>query len=274
MDSLIAKRLRLRHPLLGVYRCDAPPAGAKGYRGRTSLKGGFGCSMHLVAHAFKEGKAVYFTPDTLRCPGAAFGFGLGRPPWGFPGGQLGSARLISCGNSRFEDGRAAVEELRRGGASREVLEEFGNGEGFKRDPEAVMGTFMAMPRIPEAACVVMGPLSGMPSPPEAVIALADALQLSALAVLANYSRKGYDGVSFPFAAGCMSVGLLPLAECASDTPRAVVGLADVSARVAMRRLLGRDLLSFAMPWALYSEMESDAEASFLSRPAWMSVAGL
>ncbi|MDR1035167.1 MAG: DUF169 domain-containing protein [Deltaproteobacteria bacterium] len=272
MESKVARHLKLRHPVMGLCRSGDPLPGTKSVTGRVSLKGGFGCSMFLVAHAFREKRAESFSADTVRCPGAAAGFGLGRPGFGFPGGFMGSARLLSCGNSRFEDGRASLEELRAEGASREVLRELGDGEGFKRDPETVMASFSTLPRLPESPFEILRPLSETDSPPEVALMLADCTQLSAVAVLANYSRKDMDGVCMPFSAGCMSVAIFPLAECASESPRAVVGLTDISARVAMRRLLGRDLLSFAVPWRLFSEMEAVADESFLTRPAWLSIA--
>ncbi|MDR1040080.1 MAG: DUF169 domain-containing protein [Deltaproteobacteria bacterium] len=272
MESEIAKRIGLRYPALGLYRSAEGLHGAKSMAGRASLRGCFGCSMVLVARSFAEGMAVSFSAGTVRCPGAAHGFAVGTPPFEFPGGFMGSARLLSCGNSRFEEGRAAMEELRAGGASREVLDEFGNGEGFKKDPETVMAMYSRIPRLPESPYVILRPLSEMDWPPEVVLMLADCGQLSALTILANYARQDLDAVRMPFAAACMSVCAFPLAELSSPAPRAVVGLTDVSGRVTMKRLVGRDLLSFAMPWPLYVEMEANAEESFLNRPPWRSIA--
>ncbi|MEW6333523.1 MAG: hypothetical protein AB1558_04590, partial [Thermodesulfobacteriota bacterium] len=39
-------------------------------------------------------------------------------------------------------------------------------------------------------------------------------------------------------------------------------------RVYIRKQLGSHLLSFAVPFALFKEMESNVEGSFLQRPTW------
>jgi hypothetical protein len=227
--------------------------------------------MYLVARVFREGRPAMFSSETVRCPATATAFGLADPAWSFPGGYGGSLRLLSCGNSGCEEGRAAISELEAAGASREVLDEFGNGEGFKRDPGLVGEWYAAMPRIPVMPYAVLMRLADMEEPPEAVVFLADCLQLAALTTLANFARRGDGGVTIPHAAACMSIGLYPLAECLSETPRAVVGMLDISGRHTMWSILGRDLLSFSMPWNLFREMESNVDASFMSRSLWKGI---
>ena len=56
-----------------------------------------------------------------------------------------------------------------------------------------------------------------------------------------------------------------------DSPRAVVGLTDLSARVYIRKQLGDNLLTFAMPFALFTEMEGNVEGSFLQRHTWQEL---
>jgi hypothetical protein len=50
-----------------------------------------------------------------------------------------------------------------------------------------------------------------------------------------------------------------------------VGLTDIAARRNVRQLLGAEYFSFAMPWKLFLEMESNVEGSFLERPTWQSL---
>jgi len=51
-------------------------------------------------------------------------------------------------------------------------------------------------------------------------------------------------------------------------PRAVVGLTEISARKAVRNVLGNDNLTFFIPYCLYKEMESDALGRFLQLDLW------
>jgi hypothetical protein len=92
--------------------------------------------------------------------------------------------------------------------------------------------------------------------------------LSALVVLANYGRPGMDNVIIPFAAGCQAVCIVPLAEAAQSRPKAVVGMTDISARP----VIDADLLSFAVPYAMFREMEENVPGSFLDKHDWAKVA--
>jgi uncharacterized protein (DUF169 family) len=268
MLSKIAQALKPKYPPVGLYRTPELPAGARMLKERTSLRGGWGCAMFLLAQAF-QGHLIAYSGQSCHCPGAAQGLGLQEPPLKFPGGPMGALRLISCGNKHFEDGRQAIEELKAAGASKEVLEEFGDGEGFKKTPELTLQTFMALPKIGvNTGFLVAEPLASMESRPEVVIFLADGLQLAALTVLANFTRPTGDNVIIPFAAGCASIALFPLAELNGNLPRAVVGLLDLSARVTLKKILGRNLVSCAVPYPLFAEMESQTEESFLSKSIW------
>ncbi|MDR1080683.1 MAG: DUF169 domain-containing protein [Deltaproteobacteria bacterium] len=227
--------------------------------------------MLLVARAFTDGRPAMFSTRSVRCPATAAAFGLEEPEWRWPGGYEGTLRLLSSGNCGSEEGSAALEELKATGASGAVLDEFRNGEGFKKEPGLVAEWFASMPSLPVMPYAVLMPLSDMDVPPEAVVVLADCLQLAALTTLANFARSGDGRVLIPHAAACMSVGLYPLAESLSAVPRAVVGMLDISCRSTMWRVLGRDLLSFSMPWSLFCEMESNADASFMSRNLWRGI---
>jgi hypothetical protein len=90
-------------------------------------------------------------------------------------------------------------------------------------------------------------------------------------VLANYGRGDNENVTIPWAAGCQTLGIYPYREANAERPRAVVGLTDLSARVFIRKQLGDNLLSFAVPFALFREMEANVEGSFLQRPTWQEL---
>ncbi|MDR3154621.1 MAG: DUF169 domain-containing protein [Deltaproteobacteria bacterium] len=273
MESKTAAAVKLKHRPLGLWRSDEAPAGARQYTLRTKYSPSSACSMSLIEMAFAKGVPCSFSTGTVHCPGAVNGFGLARPPWPSPGGMMGNLRLVSNGNRSCEEGRAAIEELRSMGASRGKLEQFAEGEGFKKDPETLMKSFESLPRIPPVEGFVnYAPLADLSDPPEAVIFLADPQQLTALTVLAGYALPHSEAVTVPFVAACGAVGALPLAESLRPVPRAVIGLADVTMRKVMRRLVGRNLVTFSAPWRLYSEMEGNIEESFITRPDWRSIA--
>lgn len=92
-------------------------------------------------------------------------------------------------------------------------------------------------------------------------------QLSALTVLANYYRVGYENVMIPFASGCQSLFLIPYAESKKENPKAVVGLIDIT----VRPMVEPDMLSFSIPYKMFLDMEKNVEGSFLEKKLWHKV---
>ena len=86
-------------------------------------------------------------------------------------------------------------------------------------------------------------------------------------MLANYGRKSNDNVTIPFAAGCQSIGIIPYRECSSENPKTVIGLVDISARNNIRQM-GKDLMTFTVPFKMFNEMEGNIEGSFLQKESW------
>lgn len=266
MHSNLEQALALRFPPLALYYAQELPAAVKVPKPL--------CSMMLVAQAAK-GQAVAIAKGSCGCPGANEGFTLTSPcPDSFPGGRECLLRFLSIGNQDWEHGRAVLEQLKEGGAPKIMLQEFAQGEGFLKTPERVAQWLEEVPKLePEAPYVVMKPLADLDTgeTPKVVTFLVDPDQLSALVVLANFARPGVDNVRVPFAAGCASLALYPFYECAQAHPRAVIGLTDISARFYLRKPLGRDVMSFTVPWDLFEEMESNASESFLIRFAWKTM---
>jgi len=159
----------------------------------------------------------------------------------------------------------------------EAHEEFLNGERYLKSPELVERFFRSLPitDIP-ARYVVLKPLSAVDpdrEEPRVVIFFAEPDQISALVVLANYGGPDNERVIVPFAAGCQAVGIYPFREAESENPRAVLGLVDLSARLQVRKRLGSQVFSFAMPFALWRRMEADVPGSFLERHTWKALKG-
>lgn len=64
------------------------------------------------------------------------------------------------------------------------------------------------------------------------------------------------------------MGVCTYAESGSENPRAVIGLTDIMAREAVRKQLGKDKLTFSVPFSLYREMEANVPGSFLEKDEW------
>jgi len=87
-------------------------------------------------------------------------------------------------------------------------------------------------------------------------------QLSALLLAAQYrAPEEPPPVAAPFGSGCMQ--LLPLLEN-EGMPPAVIGATDI----AMRQHLPAEMLAFSVTPALFSQISSLGEESFLGKPFW------
>lgn len=241
MISEIAGRLKLKYSPVAILFTDEKPAGALEFAEER-----WGCVAAMLTAAAKGRQAV-FSRKTFGCLGGGIGLGLGDFYQQFPGGF---DYFLSTG---------------RGEGYRE-------GEAYKKTPELAQSFADSLPitDIP-FQYVVFKPLPMVDianEEPKVVVFYANADQLSALVVLANYGRPGNDNVIIPFAAGCQSVCLIPWGETENERPRAVVGMIDISARP----VIDADLLSFSVPFAMFHEMEGNVPGSFLDKYDWQKVA--
>ena len=240
MDSEIARRLKLRYQPVAIMFSDEKPEGAVQFQ-----EGKWGCVAALLTAAAKGRQAV-FDRRSYGCLGGGVGLGFGNLYPHFPGGF---EYFLSCGRG----------------------EGYPPGEAYKKTPELVT-TFLEQLPITDipSEYVVFKPLAAVADgeEPQVVVFYATADQLSGLVVLANYGRPGLDNVMIPFAAGCQSVFLLPWREAQQPRPRAVVGMTDITARP----VIDADLVSFAVPFAMFREMEDNVPGSFLDKHDWAKVA--
>jgi uncharacterized protein (DUF169 family) len=266
MSTYLEKALNLRFPPLAIFYAKELPSDAKLPK--------LGCSMLLITLA-ANGETVALSHDSCACHGAASGFGLAPLTYDdFPGGAEAGLRFLSTGNKDWELGQACIKMLKEANAPKIFIEEYAEGEGFFKTPELASKWSSNFPmNEPEGPFVVIKPLKDIKpgETPKVVSFLADQDQLSALVVLANFARHGADNVRIPFGPGCGSFGRLPFDEAGKETPLAVIGLTDISARFYVRKILGKDILSFTVPFGMFEEMESNAPESFLTRHAWKSI---
>jgi uncharacterized protein (DUF169 family) len=267
MESRIARALETAYPPVAVLWTDEKPEGAMQFQ-----EGKWGCVMWLAASAAK-GRPAACDAATFGCIGGGVGMGFGDRYKSFPGSEEGFCHFLSSGIEGWAQGPAMAEMVKpflRG----EAYDNFIHGERYIKTPELVRRFLACLPitQIPKRY-VVFQPLAdvGDGQEPQTVLFFADPDELSALIVLANYSRGDNENVTLPYAAGCQTIGIYPYREAQRKPPRAVVGLTDLSARLYIRKQLGDNLLTFAAPFALFREMEENVEGSFLQRHTWQEL---
>lgn len=268
MESKIAKAIHLKYHPVALIWSDEKPEGAMQFRERK-----WGCVMWLAASAAK-GKAAVCDITTFGCFGGGVGLGFGNQYKNFPGGEDGFRYFLSTGHASWEGGMELAEKIKPYMRD-EAFDHFLYGERYIKTPQQVAKFVEQLPmtEIP-ATFVVFKSLENVdPSyeKPQTVIFFVDPDQLSALVVLANYGREDNENVIIPYAAGCQTIGIYPYREAKSKKPRAVVGLTDISARVFIRKQLEPNLMTFAMPFILFEEMERNVKESFLDCHTWQDL---
>ena len=265
MKSTIRDALAIEAEPVAILFSDQRPEGAKQFK-----SGRWGCVMFMLAAAVK-GETAVFDRDTFGCQGGGVGLGFGNRYKEFAGGEPGFCHFLSVGNEQWETGRQVGEKVEPF-MGKKAFDDFMHGERYAKSPELVQAFIDQLPIVDIShSHVIFKPLSAVDDgsmQPEVVVFLADMDQIAALTILANFHRRSNDNVIFPYAAGCQSIGIYTFAEARSQTPRAVLGLNDISARLSLKRLLKKDVMSFSMPYRLYQEMEANLPDSFVYRNTW------
>lgn len=240
MESRLAEELRLRYSPVAIIFTDKKPEGALQFK-----QGGWGCAIAMFTAAAR-GKTAVFDRDTIPCRGATVGLCFGESYHEIPGGI---DYLLSTGRG----------------------EGYPEGEAYKKTPELARTLVEQFPikDIPFTYVVFkpLGLVDESEETPQLVSFYADADQLSALVVMANYGLPGNENVIIPMAAACSTVCLIPYHESLQERPRAVVGITDISGRP----FVDADTLAFTVPFAMFKQMEADVPGSFLEKKSWAKV---
>ena len=267
MESKIAQAIRTKLQPVAVLFSDERPADAMQF-----AEGRWGCVMWLLATAAR-GKAAVADRATFGCIGGGTGLGFGNQYQNWPGGIECFYRFLSTGNDDWVHGRETASEL-AGSWRREAVEHFVHGERYTKSPDETKAFVDNLPffEVP-TRCVVFKPLAdvGDDERPQTVVFVVDPDRLAGLVVLANCGREGNENVIMPWAAGCQSIGIFAYREASSQPPRAVVGITDPSARLYLAKQLGRGLMTFAAPFAMFEEMEANVHGSFLEADTWQAL---
>jgi len=236
-------------------------------------QGVWSCVMWLFAKVAREGRTAVFSRDTTTCAGGAMGLGFGRPLEKHAArNEEGFCSFLSNGVEGALDRKsyAAIIAQSFDAHHKKMLTE---GERFLKSP-AIVKKFLENLPVYDAkdGYIVMKPVSEVEDGEDvrSVVFVANPDQLAALSTLANYGTADIRGgiIVAASASGCQAMGVCTYAEGETDHPRAVVGLTDLSARRAVRATLGKDILTFSVPFALYREMEQNVKGSFLELDLW------
>lgn len=256
------------HPVALTWAETAP-------QGATQFKPGrWGCVVSPFAAVAAKGRVAAFDRHTYGCWGGGVGLGFGNCYKTFPGGIDGFCHFLAEGNNDSEEGRRVGEQVATW-RDRRMTDDFLYGERYLKNADVTRRFLEAIPmRDILAQYVIVKPLDlAEPEKEEikSVTFFVDSDQLSALVVLANYSEPERENVAIPWAAACQIMGILAYRELEREHPRALVGLTDLSARLNVRASVGRNVLTFTMPWRMFLQMEQNVDGSFLQRRTWQQI---
>jgi uncharacterized protein (DUF169 family) len=245
MNSQLLKALKLKmQPVTIILTDDKPKDGLHFKEGSIG-----GCVAAMLVTASRKNRMAFFDRKSFGCPGGGIGLGFGDRYGKFP-----IDCLLSTGD------KAMAAQMGRTGS---VMAE---GERFYKNPETARRWVDSLPMIDvPTKYVVFKPweLVTEQDKPKLIVLFANADQLSALVVMADYNRGTNQSVIAPFGAACQSI-LFGYAEAKKENPRGVIGFFDIS----QRSTVDRDILTFTVSFKMFQEMEADMEGSFLEMNAW------
>lgn len=236
MKSQIAEALQLKNEVIAVYRSDELPEGAIQFK-----PGKWGCVAAMV-NAASKGRPAAFSDETTVCVGGRAGLGFAPYPHGW------IERFLSDG---------------------EGLE--GGGERYKKTQELALHFVDNVPRIEMKKYLILMPLSQLDETkqlPESVVFLVNPDRFSALVGLANFDTEDLDTVKLRWGAGCGQTILYALVAYENKLRECYAGMTDLSAR----KCIDKNLLSFAIPYNRFMEMEANVPISFFTEAAWSIIA--
>ncbi|MCX6249445.1 MAG: DUF169 domain-containing protein [Bacteroidetes bacterium] len=188
----------------------------------------------------RKGQSLAYNKSVIQCGGAKRYLGYDhefRPDFEY---------FLSCGNDKME------------------------GERYIQTPEMVRQIMKNMYNIPaEGQFAIFKRWDKLEQADEPVCAIFFAKPdvLSGLFTLANYDQIDGRGVISPFGSGCGSIIYQAYLENQKESPKAVLGMFDPSARPCVPE----NTLTFSAPIKKFVKMISFMDESFLSTKTWEEV---
>ncbi len=201
---------------------------------------GHRCLICALGQA-RRGTPLQFDVDAVACGGGKYylGFASGLRP--------GFEHFLSCG---------IPGEM--------------EGERYKQSPELVKALMANMHRFEAPASTIVFKRWDQleaEDEPAVVVFIARPDVLSGLFTLAGFDEARPEAVIAPFSSGCGSIVYWPYQELGTESPRAILGMFDVSARPCVPA----NTLSFAVPWPKFVRMVDQMDESFLITESWHKV---
>ena len=246
MYARLIEKLHLDAEPVGIYfgnetiRCDVDASPGKR-----------NCVMPFLL-ASARGRSVSMNEDSCNCAGGATGCCFGD---GFA--RLNPRIDVMLAQGFGDEAKAGMPEIMVEGERF-----FDCAETTRRWRESLPISDRAYPRI------VFCPMSMWESSgrPDLVLVFARQNQLSALVTMLGFRSGRAVNVIAPFCAACQSI-MFASAEAESESPRAVMGLFDIS----QRKKQFEDYLSLTMTYDMFAQMAQDVETSCLTTSAWKSI---
>ncbi|WP_418790859.1 DUF169 domain-containing protein [Phosphitispora sp. TUW77] len=244
MNSQLINALKLKMQPVAVILTNDKPADGLHFK-----EGVRGCVAAMLVAASKKGQVAFFDRNSFGCPGGGTGLGFGDKYGRFPIHCLLSTGIKEMAAQTGSAGSARAE-----------------GERFYKNPEIAGKWVNSLPftDVP-TEYVVFKPWEHVTErdEPKLIVFFANADQLSALVVMADYSRGTNQSITAPFGAACQSI-LFGYAEAEKDNPRGVIGFFDIS----QRKAVDKETLTFTVPYKMFKEMEANVAGSFLDMHVW------
>jgi uncharacterized protein (DUF169 family) len=267
MKSITAEKARLAFRPVAILWSNTKPEGALEIK-----PGARTCIMPFFAQVLTRGRTAVFDRESFGCPGAKAGLGFGSGyPDAFGGAGIDfmsaffSKGVESSGN---REAFCAVANRIPGHERAKFLE----GERLHRSPAKAkkwMTRELPITDISERY-VIFTPLDMVKEDekPVVIVFAADPLQLTGLITLVGAVREGIDPVLVPPMAACQQIGAYAYSEARQEHPRAVLGNTDLAARANMGAAMPGNMFTLAVPFALFRDMEEEAENGVFDGPIW------
>lgn len=187
MNSQLVEALKCKMQPVAVILTDDQPEDGLHFKEGSA----WGCVASMLVAASKKNRVAFFDRKSFGCPGGGTGLGFGDQYGSFP---------IECLLSTGDEEMAA--RMGRGSSS------MAEGERFYKDPEAAKKWVDSLPITDvHTEYVVFKPWEQVTKQddPALVVFFANADQLSALVLMADYGRGNNQSVTAPFGAACQSI---------------------------------------------------------------------
>ncbi|MDR0795438.1 MAG: DUF169 domain-containing protein [Tannerella sp.] len=249
--SKLAEELKFSLEPVAIFFTDEKPIDALQF-----AEGKRGCVASMLVASASRGKTAVFDENTYGCPGGGVGLCFGNT---FAKRNHPTEHILSTGiKVPAEHEKNTPIDLER-------------GERFFANPEVAKKWIKTLPFTETSKkYVVFKPLNEIDenNPPDIIIIFANPDQISALITMSGYNNGLSLNAIAPFGAACHSI-LFTYQEIDRENPKAILGFFDI----AQRHSVPKDILTFTVPYKMFSEIEKSIPESCLTTHSWEKIRG-